>query len=76
MRLEKVTWVMIAAGVGYIVLTLATGSQSFNDGTEAPFGLLLRCFGAVPYFFFAAVVEFLARIARALEGAADAIDKA
>ncbi|MET0182069.1 MAG: hypothetical protein ABW199_04195 [Caulobacterales bacterium] len=75
MKLEKITWFMIGAGVAYVPLTVALQNSHIVQGTVPPLSLLLSLFGAVPYFFFAAVIEFLARITRALQGAADAVEK-
>lgn len=75
MKLEKFTVFMICAGVAFILLTIAIDSPGAGLAPEEPIVTALKCIGAAPIFFFAAVVEFLARIARSLEGAVDAVEK-
>jgi hypothetical protein len=65
-KLHLITWIMIGVGVLHLVLGLVLYGA---NGYVSPLVPIMQMLGSVSFFFFAGVLEFLARIVDVLEGA-------
>jgi hypothetical protein len=61
---------MIAAGIVHILTTIVDPMVRFGGSDERVMGVVGGVLSGTTYFFFAAVIEFLSRIAKVLEDAA------